>query len=170
MTIRPATAADLAAVAAIYNAGIAEREATFETRQREVAELEPWLDSELPFLVATDPGGAVVGFARVGPYSAREVYRGVGEHGVYVAAAARGQGLGRELLEALAGAAGGAGLHKLTARIFASNAPSLAAHRAAGFREVGVQRRHAMLDGAWRDVVLVERLLGSAADPPISGY
>jgi L-amino acid N-acyltransferase YncA len=158
MDIRPATEADLPAVAAIYNAGIAEREATFETRPREPEELREWLTNGLPFLVAVD-GDEVVGFARVGPYSAREVYRGVGEHGVYVAPAARGRGLGRALLDAVAEAADAAGLHKLTARIFATNAASLAAHRAAGFAEVGVQRSHARLDGVWRDVVLVERLL-----------
>jgi L-amino acid N-acyltransferase YncA len=55
------------------------------------------------------------------------------------------------------------GLHKLTGRIFADNATSLAAHAAAGFRVVGVQRRHARLDGAWKDCVRVERLLGAAA-------
>jgi L-amino acid N-acyltransferase YncA len=161
-TIRPARPADLEAVAAIYNAGIAERQATFETRLRAPDELAAWLESGLPFLVAEDADGRVAGFARVGPYSAREVYRGVGEHGVYVAAQARRRGLGRALLEALAAAAEEAGLHKLTARIFTANAPSLAAHRAAGFAEVGVQRRHARLDGEWRDVMLVERLLGPA--------
>src|SRR5438270_669498 len=84
---------------------------------------------------AGEEGGAgrVAGFARVGPYSGGEVYRGVGEHGVYVAAEARGHGLGRALLAALEQAAEDAGLHKLTARIFATNAASLAAHRAAGF-------------------------------------
>lgn len=165
--IRPALAADLDAVAAIYNAGIAEGQATFETRDRDPAELQAWLESPLPFLVAVDDDGTVVGFARVGPYSTREVYRGVGEHAVYVTSAARGRGLGRVLLEALADAAEQAGLHKLTSRIFATNAASLAAHRAAGFAEVGVQRRHARLGGEWRDVVLVERLLGpAAADPP----
>jgi len=165
MDIRPATAEDLEAVTAIYNAGIAEREATFETRERDAGELREWLTLG-PFLVATDEHGDVVGFARVGPYSTREVYRGVGEHGVYVAPAARGGGLGRALLEAIAQAADAAGLHKLTARIFSTNAASLAAHRAAGFTEVGVQRSHARLDGVWRDVVLVERLLGEAAGSP----
>jgi len=162
--IRAAREDDVAAVAAIYNAGIAEREATFETRPRDTDEVAEWFDTGLPFLVAVDESGTVVGFARVGPYSAREVYRGVGEHGVYVAAAARGRGLGRELLAELGAAAQQAGLHKLTARIFTTNAASLAAHRAAGFREVGVQRRHGRLDGEWRDVVLVELLLGEAAD------
>ena len=75
-----------AAVAAIYNEGIEDRLATFETRPREAGEVRAWLDDGLPFLVAT-AGGEVVGFARVSPYSDRCVYEGVGEHGVYVARA-----------------------------------------------------------------------------------
>ncbi len=103
------------------------------------------------------------GFARVSPYSDRCVYDGVGEHGVYVAGGARGLGAGRALLVALCEAAERAGYYKLTSRIFTSNAASRALHRAAGFEEVGVQRRHGRLDGEWRDCVLVERLLGDAA-------
>jgi phosphinothricin acetyltransferase len=71
---------------------------------------------------------------------------------------------GRRLLAALCDAAERAGYYKLTSRLFADNEPSRVAHRAAGFEEVGIQRRHGRLDGAWRDCVLVERLLGDAAD------
>ena len=163
MRIRPARPGDAAAVAAIYNEGIEDREATFETRPREPEEIAAWLEEELPFLVATDGDGAVVGFARVSAYSDRCVYAGVGEHGVYVARAARGRGTGRALLEALCEAAERDGLYKLTSRVFAGNEASRAVHRAAGFEEVGVQRRHGRLDGEWRDCVLVERLLGEAA-------
>jgi phosphinothricin acetyltransferase len=91
------------------------------------------------------------------------VYEGVGEHGVYVARAARGRGLGVLLLRALCSAAEEAGLYKLTSRVFADNGASRAAHVAAGFEEVGIQRRHGRLDGEWKDCVLVERLLGEAA-------
>jgi L-amino acid N-acyltransferase YncA len=161
-TIRPAAAADAAAVARIYNEGIADRLATFETRPREPAEVREWLEESLPFLVA-ERAGEVVGFARVSPYSDRCVYDGVGEHGVYVARAARGGGLGRTLLEALCDEAAGRGYYKLTSRVFTDNAPSRAVHVAAGFEEVGVQRRHGRLDGRWKDCVLVERLLGEAA-------
>ena len=161
--IRAATLADAAAIAALYNEGIAERQATFETRPREPEEIAAWFEPKLPFLVA-QVDGQVVGFARVSPYTDRCVYAGVGEHGVYVDAAARGHGLGRRLLEALARAAEDRGLYKLTSRVFTTNAPSLAAHRAAAFEEVGVQRRHGRLDGEWKDCVLVERLLGDAAD------
>jgi L-amino acid N-acyltransferase YncA len=160
--IRPFTESDASAVAAIYNEGIQDRLATFETRPREAAEVVAWLADGLPFLVATD-GDEVVGFARVSPYSDRCVYQGVGEHGVYVARSARGGGLGRQLLDALCDEAERAGLYKLTSRVFTDNTASRAVHLAAGFHEVGVQRRHGRLDGRWKDCVLVERLLGDAA-------
>jgi L-amino acid N-acyltransferase YncA len=162
MVIRPAQPGDAEVVAAIYNHGIAERQATFETRPRRPHEVAAWLEEGRPFLVAED-GGEILGFARVSPYSVRKAYAGVGEHGVYVAPAARGRGLGKALLDALAGAAEAAGYHKLTSRVFTTNAASLALHRAAGFTEVGIQRRHGRLDGEWKDTVLVERLLGEAA-------
>jgi L-amino acid N-acyltransferase YncA len=160
--IRPATADDAAAVVAIYNEGIEDRMATFETRPREAAEVVPWLEDGLPFIVAAS-GDEIVGWARVSPYSDRCVYSGVGEHGVYVARSARGGGVGRRLLEALCVEAERAGLYKLTSRVFTDNAASRAVHLAAGFDEVGVQRRHGRLDGRWKDCVLVERLLGEAA-------
>jgi L-amino acid N-acyltransferase YncA len=159
---RLATAADAAAIAAIYNEGIADRVATFETRPRSAQEARAWIGGRLPCVVAVRDG-AVVGFARVAPYSDREAYAGVGEHGVYVTRATRGDGIGRRLLDEVCLAAEAAGLHKLTSRIFSDNAASIAAHEAAGFVVVGVQRRHGRLDGEWRDCVVVERLLGDAA-------
>ncbi|HSC62601.1 MAG TPA: arsinothricin resistance N-acetyltransferase ArsN1 family A [Caldimonas sp.] len=164
LTIRAARPGDAAAVAAIYNDGIAGRQATFETRPREPPEIVAWFEQELPFLVAEDGDGRVVGFARVTPYSDRPFYAGVGEHTVYVDVAARGQGLGRRLLDELAAEAERRGLYKLTSRIFTTNAASRAVHRAAGFEEVGIKRRHGRLDGEWKDCVLVERLLGEAAE------
>jgi L-amino acid N-acyltransferase YncA len=161
--LRAATAADVAAITAIYNEGIAGRDATFETRARSLTDVAAWLEDGRPLLVAAGADGAIAGFARVSAYSQRAVYRGVGEHGVYVAATARGRGIGLALLRALCEAAERAGYYKLTARIFTTNAASRALHRAAGFHEVGVQRRHGRLDGEWRDCVLVERLLGEAA-------
>jgi L-amino acid N-acyltransferase YncA len=163
--LRPARPGDAERIAAIYNQGIEDRVATFETRPRTADEAAEWLDGRLPVVVA-ERDGVVVGFARVSPYSDRCVYDGVGVHGVYVDRAARSAGIGRALLEEVAAASEQTGLYKLTARIFTDNEPSLAVHRAAGFREVGVQRRHGRLDGEWKDVVLVERLLGEAADHP----
>jgi L-amino acid N-acyltransferase YncA len=160
--IRPARPADAAAVFAIYNQGIAERQATFETRPREPREVLEWIEQDLPFLVAAE-GEAVLGFARLSEYSDRCVYSGVGEHAVYVDPQARGGGLGRRLLDALADDAARRGYYKLTSRIFTENAASRAVHLAAGFEEVGIQRFHGRIDGEWRDCVLVERLLGEAA-------
>ena len=163
LTIRAAAPDDAAAVAAIYNEGIEDRLATFETRPRTSGEVAAWLGDGRPFLVAS-AGGAVVGFARVSAYSDRCAYAGVGEHGVYVARDARDGGVGRRLLDAVCEASERAGLHKLTGRIFTDNEASRALHLAAGFDEVGVQRRHGRLDGRWKDCVLFERLLGEAAD------
>jgi L-amino acid N-acyltransferase YncA len=162
LKIRPATSEDAAAVAAIYNEGIEDRQATFETRPREAGDVAGWIADDLPILVATS-GDEVIGWARVSPYSDRCVYEGVGEHGVYVARAARGAGVGRQLLEALCSEAERAGFYKLTSRVFTDNPASRAVHLAAGFDEVGIQRRHGRLDGRWKDCVLVERLLGEAA-------
>jgi L-amino acid N-acyltransferase YncA len=164
ISVRAARAADAAAIAAIYNEWIVERVATFETRPRSAGDVEEWLAGQLPFLVAVDGADRVLGWARLTDYSDRSVYSGVAEHGVYVAAAARGRGLGRRLLEALSVQAAENGLYKLTSRVFADNHASRAAHRAAGFEEVGIQRRHGRLDGEWKDCVLVERLVGEAAD------
>ena len=149
-------------MAAIYNEGIAEREATFETRPRSKAEVAGWTVGPLPVLVA-EVDGRVVGFGKIGSYSERAVYAGIGEHGVYVAGQARRHGVGRALLGALAEAGAHAGLYKLTSRIFSTNTASIALHETAGFTIVGVQRHHGQLDGVWRDCVLVERLLGEAA-------
>ncbi len=162
MRLRSPTPADAPAIAAIYNEGIAGRQATFETRPRSPADVAPWIGDGRPFLVA-EKDGAIAGFARVSAYSDRCVYDGVGEHGVYVARAAHGQGDGRALLLGLCDAAERAGYYKLTSRVFTSNQASRAVHLAAGFEEIGVQRRHGRLDGEWRDCVVVERLLGDAA-------
>ena len=162
-TIRPAHVDDLAAVVEIYNAGIAERVATFETAPRAPADIAVWVQDGQPFIVAED-NGQVIGWACAGAYSDRCVYQGVGEHAVYVHPSARGRGLGSQLLRELCLESERHGLYKLTSRVFTDNHPSRAAHRAAGFEEVGVQRRHGRLDGQWKDCVLVERLLGPAAD------
>jgi L-amino acid N-acyltransferase YncA len=163
VTIRPARPEDAAAIAAIYNEGIAGRQATFETRPRAADEVAAWFGEDGPLLVAAD-GDEVLGWARVTAYSDRCVYAGVGEYAVYVAARARGRGVGRELLGALCAEAERRGLHKLIGRMFALNAASRALARAAGFREIGLERRHGQIDGEWRDCVPVERLLGAAAE------
>jgi phosphinothricin acetyltransferase len=161
--VRPAEPRDAEAVAAIYNHGIAERQATFETRARRPNEIAGWLEEGRPFLVAVDEEQHILGFARVSAYSVRRAYAGVGEHAVYVGPDARQRGVGVKLLDALAQASEDAGYYKLTSRVFTTNEASLRLHRAAGFTEVGIQRRHGRLEGEWKDTILVERLLGDAA-------
>jgi L-amino acid N-acyltransferase YncA len=163
LTLRAATHEDLAAIVAIYNAGIAQRIATFETDPRTESDIAGWLTNGQPLVVAVRDG-RVQGFARAGRYSDRRVYSGVGEHAVYVHPDARGLGIGRRLLIELCAHSERHGLYKLTSRVFTDNLASRAAHRAAGFEEVGIQRRHGRLDGRWKDCVLVEWLLGEATD------
>ncbi|HEV3228655.1 MAG TPA: arsinothricin resistance N-acetyltransferase ArsN1 family A [Solirubrobacteraceae bacterium] len=161
--IRAARVQDAGAITAIYNQAIEERQATFETRVRAVAEFSDALGHPgLPFLVL-ETGGRVLGWARMARYSERECYRGVGEASIYVAREARGRGLGARLAQALMREAELRGYWKIIGLLFASNRASLRLCRACGFREVGTLRCHARLDGRWRDVVIAERLLGPAA-------
>jgi L-amino acid N-acyltransferase YncA len=159
MEIRAARADDAAAVADIYNAGIRERTSTFETREREPAEVAERISAgRFPFLVA-ELGGRVAGWAAMSEYSGREVYAGVAECSVYVDSDVRGRGVGTALLAALAGAAADGGFHKLTGKLFDTNEASMRLVARSGFRVVGTHLRHGRLDGEWRDVILVERSL-----------
>jgi phosphinothricin acetyltransferase len=167
--VRSAELGDAAAIAAIYNQGIEERQATFQTRAHAAEDFLERIASERPFLVA-ESGGAVVAWAAVLPYSdPAPYYKGVGEATMYVAREARRRGLGRRLLEELATTAERAGFHKLTGKIFSTNQPSIELMKSCGYREVGIHRRHGTLDGEWKDVVVVELLLGPAADAPSRG-
>jgi phosphinothricin acetyltransferase len=151
------TPADWPAVRAIYEAGIATGDATFETQ---APAWDAWDDAHLPAhrLVARDTTGALLGWVAVSPYSRRAVYAGVVEESVYVAAAARGQGIGRALLEALIASTEAAGIWTLQAGIQAENTASLALHERVGFRRVGVRERIGRdVTGRWRDVWLLER-------------
>jgi L-amino acid N-acyltransferase YncA len=156
--LRAARADDAAAVAAIYNAGIRERSSTFETREREAAEIADRIGSAAVFLVI-EADGRVAGFAATSPYSVRDAYAGIAECSVYVDSELRGLGLGTQLLEALATEAEQRGLHKLLGKLFASNEASMRLVARCGFRVVGTHVRHGRLDGEWRDVIVVERLL-----------
>jgi L-amino acid N-acyltransferase YncA len=163
---RPARRQDAAAIARIYNQGIEDRIATFETEARTSADIERLLDERLgryPFIVV-ERDGQVVAWASGGPYRARPCYDLIAEHSVYVDRAHRGSGVGRLALEALCVEAERLGFLKLVSRIFPENVASLALHRNIGFREVGTYRRHGKLDGEWRDCVIVEKLLGEAAE------
>lgn len=158
MRTRAATQDDAEPIARIYNQGIEERVATFETRPRSATEVAGWLDGSHPVVVVEDEG-EVIAFAATSTYRPRECYIGIAEFSVYVAREARGRGAGRLAMEALLSAAESAGFWKLVSRVFVENAPSRALMRSLGFREVGIYEKHARLDGEWRDVVIVERLL-----------
>jgi len=159
---RPAAAADAAAIARIYNEGIADRVATFETEPRSPSTSSAGSRPDLPLVVAEDDG-QVVAWAIAHPYSPRAAYAGVGDFSIYVARARRGKGLGRSTVKALVDECERRGYRKLVSRIFPENEASLALCRSLGFREVGVYRRHGKLHGEWRDCVIVELLLGDAA-------
>jgi phosphinothricin acetyltransferase len=158
--VRPATPADAGAIAAIYNQGIADRVATFETRPRTAADIMGWFDGTHP-VVAAERDGAVVAFASASTYRPRDCYRGVAEFSVYVAREWRGRGAGRAALAALLDACERAGFWKLVSRVFVDNSASRRLLAALEFREVGVYEKHGQLDGVWRDVVIVERLLAA---------
>ena len=161
---RAATEADAASIAAIYNEGIADRVATFETEPRTPDQIAAWLGGRYP-VVVVETEGRIVAWAACSSYRSRACYAGVAEFSVYVARAERGRGAGRAAMEALLAAADAAGFWKLVSRVFVENEASRAMLRGLGFREVGTYERHARLDGAWRDVVIVERLLGEAVEP-----
>ena len=155
---RGATADDSAAIAEIYNQGIDDRLATFETRARTAADVRGWFDGVHP-VVVVEHAGKVIAFASTSTYRPRECYAGIAEFSVYVAREHRRSGAGRIALEALVDAAQQMGFWKLVSRVFVENTASRRLLAALGFREVGVYQRHAQLDGEWRDVVIVERLL-----------
>lgn len=164
LNTRPATVADAAAMAEIYNEGIADRVATFETQLRTPEDVMGWFDGKHPAVVVVDAGEQVVGYAVTFAYADRCCYAGVAEFSVYVRRSHRGQGVGVAAMKALIAAAEVAGHWKLLSRVFVENRASLALLRSVGFREVGVHEKHGKLDGVWRDVVAVERIIEANLD------
>lgn len=155
VTTRPVRDADMEAVLAIYAEGLATRNATFETT---VPTARQMADRWIPGLAwVAEVGGDVVGWAAVSPVSSRECYSGVGEGSVYVAASARGRGVGKALLHTQVNESDRAGMWTLQTSVFPENRASLALHRSAGYRTLAVRRHVARLDGEWRDTVLLER-------------
>jgi L-amino acid N-acyltransferase YncA len=153
----------------IYREGIATGNATFET---ELPDWEKWdgnhrKDCRLVALEPFDRGAeerlislnkiTVLGFAALSGVSTRRVYAGVAEVSVYVAATARGRGVGKALLRGLVEESELHGIWTLQAGIFPENVASIALHKSCGFREVGVRHRIAKLGETWRDVLLLER-------------
>ena len=158
MNTRLATFADAAAIADIYNQGIATHLATFETVPRSTADVARWFETPYPVVVAEDETG-VGAFAATSSYRPRACYAGIAEFMVYVALDKQQRGLGRAVLEVLFPVAAESGLYKLVSRVFTQNYASRRLLASVGFREVGVYERHGQIGGEWRDVVIVERFL-----------
>lgn len=164
VTVRPAAEADVGAITHIYNEGIRGRTATFETRERTPDEVRGWVDNPRHPVLVAEWEGRVVGWVAASTYRPRECYAGIAEFSVYVAGNARGHRVGDALLAAFLPACEAAGLWKVLSRIFPENQASRRLCARHGFREVGTYQRHGRLDGAWRDTVIVERLLGEAEE------
>lgn len=159
MQVRPAIPEDTSEITQIYNQGILERTATFETHPRSADEVSAWFDGVHP-IVVVEIADKVIAFSASFPYQPRrECYAGVGEFSVYVVREARGRGAGRLAMAALLRASKEAGFWKLVSRVFPENIASRKLLHSLGFREVGIYEKHARLDGVWRDVIIVERLI-----------
>src|SRR6266705_1014683 len=171
LLIRPAAAADIAAIAGIYAHAVRCGTASFELEPPDEAEMaRRWraiVEAGYPYLVA-QADGAVLGYAYAGPYRARPAYRWSVENSVYVAAEALRRGIGRALLDALIAEAERRGFRQMIAVIGDSaQTPSIALHRAAGFRLIGTLEAVGFKHGRWLDTVLMQRPLGpgATADP-----
>jgi phosphinothricin acetyltransferase len=149
------TPADWPSVREIYQQGIDAGLATFETQ---APSWEAWDNAHLTVArLVADSVGITAGWAALSPVSRREVYRGVAEVSVYVAADFRRQGLGKALLTSLVVDAETNGIWTLQAAMFPENDATVRLHRSCGFREVGRREKIGMLNGVWRDTVLYER-------------
>jgi L-amino acid N-acyltransferase YncA len=155
MRIEPMLTEHAAAVLAIYQAGIDEGNATFETHTPAWEQFTAARLADHRYVARA--GGHVLGWVAVSAVSDRCVYGGVVEHSVYVSPGARGQGIGRRLLDALISSTEATGIWTIQSGIFPENAASAALHQAAGFRTVGTRERIGQHHGRWRDVVLIER-------------
>lgn len=161
---RLATPRDASSLAGIYNQAIEDRTATFETDLRTDDEVVAWFDGMHPIVVVeADAADGIIAFARTSAYSTRACYSGIFEFGVYTDPNHRRRGAARLAMNEILDRARAAGAWKLVSRVFVENAASRALLGDVGFREVGIYHRHAQLDGAWRDVVIVEKFLAPIA-------
>jgi L-amino acid N-acyltransferase YncA len=161
VTVRAASAADVEAICAIHNQGIADRIATLDTTLRSPDDTSAWLAERgprHPVLVA-DLSGTVVGWASLNRFNPRPAYDHVADFSVYIERHVRGKGIGRQLLDRLIDQARAIGFHKMVLAAMAHNDAGLALYARAGFSRVGIYREQGQLDGRWVDVVIMEKLL-----------
>jgi len=174
ITIRPSTAADLAAITAIYGWNVLHGTGTFELDPPDAAEMarrrEDVLGKGLPWLVA-EQAGQVLGYAYANHFRPRKAYRFCLEDSIYLADAARGRGIGKALLAELVRLCEAQGARQMLAVIGdAANAGSIGVHRSLGFEHTGVLKSAGWKFDAWRDVVLMQRSLGAGdATGPAAG-
>ena len=161
VTIRPASAADAAAICAIYNQGIEDRLATLETELRTPDERRQWLAArgERHPVIVAEHEGELVGWGSLNVFNARPAYRFVADFSVYVERAWRGKGVGRVLLTRLVELGRELGYHKLVLSAFPFNTAGVALYERLGFRTVGIYKEQGLLDGRWVDTIIMERLL-----------
>jgi L-amino acid N-acyltransferase YncA len=168
-TVEPMRADDAEAVLAIYRQGIDTGDATFETAPPDWAAFDAARLPDHRFVARARADGRILGWVACSPTSTRAAYAGVVEHSVYVAPEARGRGVGRVLLDALLASTEAAGIWTVQSGVFPENTASLALHRAAGFRIVGVRSLIGHTDGRFRDVVLIERRAAGQSLAPAAG-
>jgi len=159
--LRPATPADAAATAAIYNHEVTTSTVTFDLVTRTVEEQADWLGARAGALevVVAEVDGAIAGFASLSPYRDRPAYRTTVEDSVYVHADHRGTGVGRALLGEIVAVADGRGFHSVMARIVGGHDASIRLHAGLGFEHVGIEREVGRKFGRWLDIVIMQLLL-----------
>jgi phosphinothricin acetyltransferase len=161
LTVRDARADDAAAIAVIYNQGIADRIATLETEERTPEERTKWLAARgprHPVLVA-ERDRMVVGWGSLNQFNPRKAYDYVADFSVYVERAWRGKGVGSALLRALIARAKQLGYHKMVLSAFPWNALGMALYEKHGFRTVGIYKEQGLLDEKWVDTIIMEKIL-----------
>ncbi|OKP98797.1 arsinothricin resistance N-acetyltransferase ArsN1 family A [Paenibacillus sp. P46E] len=161
LTVRPAVKEDTESILRIYNQGIEDRMATLETGLKDTAYIESWFqDHQGRFSVlVAEQEDSVIGWASLNPYSHRCAYSGVADLSVYIERSVRGQGIGNALLEKLEAAAQDNAFHKIVLFTFSFNDAGQGLYRKMGYREVGVFEKQGVRDGAFIDVMVMEKLL-----------